>query len=46
MHHKRQDIQEYEVQEDVKNAIQQECKRQFSLAHSAPLMTTLLGKQL
>jgi hypothetical protein len=39
-------IQEYEVQEDVKNAILQECKIQFSLAHSAPIMTTLLGKQL
>ncbi len=39
-------IQEYEVQEDIKNAIKQECKIQFSLAHSAPIMTTLLGKQL
>jgi hypothetical protein len=38
--------QEYEVQEDVKNAIQRECKIRFSLAHSAPIMTTLLGKRL
>jgi hypothetical protein len=36
--------QEYEIQEDVKNTIQQECKVQFSLAHSTPIMTTLLGK--
>jgi hypothetical protein len=39
-------IQEYEVQEDVKNAIQRKCEIRFSLAHSAPIMTTLLGKQL
>jgi hypothetical protein len=39
-------IQEYEVQEDVKKAIQQECKIQLSLSHSAPIMMTLLGKQL
>ncbi len=39
-------IQEYEVQEDVKNAIQRECEIRFSLAHSAPIMTTLLGKRL
>jgi hypothetical protein len=38
--------QEYEVQEDVENAIQRECKIRFSLAHSAPIMTTLLGKRL
>jgi hypothetical protein len=39
-------IQEFEVQEDVKNAIQQKCDIRFSLAYSAPIMTTLLGKQL
>jgi hypothetical protein len=33
---------EYEVQEDIENAIQQECKIRFLLAHSAPIMTTLL----
>jgi hypothetical protein len=38
--------QEYEIQEDIENAIQQECKIQFSLAHSAPIMTTLPGKRL
>jgi hypothetical protein len=37
---------EYEVQEDVENAIQQECEIRFSLAHSAPIMSTLLGKHL
>jgi hypothetical protein len=40
------EIKENEIQEDVKNAIQQECKIQFSLAHSAPIMMTLLGEQL
>jgi hypothetical protein len=38
--------QEYEVQKDVENAIQRECKIRFSLAHSAPIMMTLLGKRL
>jgi hypothetical protein len=37
---------EYKVQEDVENAIQQECEIRFSLAHSAPIMSTLLGKHL
>jgi hypothetical protein len=31
-------VKEYEVQEDVKNAIQQECKVCFSLAHSVGVM--------
>ncbi len=39
-------MKEYKVQEDVKNAIQRECKVRFSLAHGAPIMNTLLGKQL
>jgi hypothetical protein len=29
-------VKEYEVQEDAKNATQQECKVHFTLAHSAP----------
>ena len=37
---------EYEVQENVENAIQQECEIRFSLAHSAPIMSTLLDKPL
>ncbi len=40
------EVREYTVQEDVKQAIQQECKVQFSLAHSAPIMNSLLGKKL
>jgi hypothetical protein len=40
------ETQEYNVQEDIENAIQRECKIRFSLAHSAPIMTTLLGKRL
>jgi hypothetical protein len=40
------EIKEYEIQEDVKNAIQQEWKIRFSLAHSAPIMMTLLGERL
>jgi hypothetical protein len=38
--------QEYEIQEDIENAIQQECKIQFSMAHSTPIMMTFLGKCL
>ena len=37
---------EYTIQEDVKNAIQRECEVRFSLAHSALIMTMLLGNQL
>ncbi len=36
----------YAIQEDAENAIQRECKVRFSLAHSAPIMTTLLGDRL
>ena len=39
-------VQEYIEQEDVENAIQQECEVRFSLAHSAPIMNTLLGEWL
>ncbi len=37
---------EYSIQEDVENAIQRECEIRFSLAHSTPIMSTLLGDQL
>ena len=37
---------EYSIQEDVENAIQRECEIRFSLAHSAPIMSTLLGNWL
>ncbi len=35
---------EYEVQEDVENAIQRECKVRFLLVHITPIMNTLLGE--
>jgi hypothetical protein len=37
------EVKEYTVQEDVEQAIQQECEVRFSLAHSAPIMKSLLG---
>ncbi len=41
------EVKEYVlVQEDVEQAIQWECEVRFSLAHSAPIMTTLLGECL
>ncbi len=39
-------VKEYIVQEDMEQAIQQECELRFSLAHSAPIMMTLLGECL
>jgi hypothetical protein len=39
-------VKEYVMQEDVEQAIQRECEAQFSLAHSAPIMATLLGELL
>ncbi len=33
------EVQEYKTQEDIKNAIQRECKMCFSFAHSAPIMS-------
>ena len=40
------ETKEYTVQEDVEQAIQRECEVRFLLAHSAPIMTTLLGERL
>jgi len=40
------EIKEYTVQEDVEQAIQRECKVRFLLAHSAPIMNSLLGEKL
>ncbi len=37
-------VKEFTEQEEVEHAIQQETH--FSLAHSAPIMMTLLGKKL
>jgi hypothetical protein len=39
-------VKEYIVQEDVEQAIHCKCKACFSLAHSAPVMKTLLGERL
>jgi hypothetical protein len=39
-------VKEYTVQEDAKHATQLKCKIWFSLAHSAPIMTTLLRERL
>jgi hypothetical protein len=40
------EVKEYIIQEDVKQAIQRECEVRFSLAHSAPIMKTLLRERL
>ncbi len=40
------EVKEYVVQEDMEQAIQRGCEVRFSLAHSAPIMTTLLGECL
>jgi hypothetical protein len=39
-------VKEYTAQEDIEQDIQQECKVQFSLAHSAPIMKSPLGERL
>jgi hypothetical protein len=40
------EVKDYIVQEDVEQAIQRECKIRFTLAHSAPIMKSLLGNRL
>ncbi len=40
------EVKDYIVQEDVEQAIQRECKICFTLAHSAPIMKSLLGDRL
>jgi hypothetical protein len=40
------ETKEYIIQEEVENAIQRELEIRFSLAHSAPIMSTLLGSRL
>ena len=37
---------EYTAQEEVEHTIQRKCKIRFTLAQSAPVMTTLLGERL
>ena len=38
------EVKDYVVQEDVEQAIQHECQIRFTLAHSVPIMQTLLGE--
>ena len=40
------EVKEYTVQEDVEQAIQREFEIRFTLAHSAPIMGSLLGERL
>jgi hypothetical protein len=40
------EVKEFTEQEEVEHAIQRECKLRLSLAHSTPIMTTLLGERL
>jgi hypothetical protein len=40
------EVNEYIVQEDVEQAIQREYKIRFTLAHSTPIMKSLLGERL
>ncbi len=40
------EVKEYIIQEDVEQAVQHECEVRFLLAHSAPIMKTLLGERL
>jgi hypothetical protein len=40
------EVNEFNEQEEVEHAIQREYEIRFSLAHSAPIMNTLLGERL
>ena len=40
------EVNKFNEQEEVEHAIQRECKIRISLAHSAPIMNTLLGERL
>ncbi len=40
------EVKEYIIQENVEQAIQRECEVRLLLAHSAPIMKTLLGERL
>ena len=40
------EVVEFTEQEDIEQAIQYECGERFTLAHSAPIMSILLGHQL
>ena len=40
------EVEEYTEQEEIEKVIQDECEVRFTLAHSAPIMKTLLGERL
>jgi hypothetical protein len=40
------EVKDYIVQEDAEQAIQRECEIRFTLAHSAPIMKSLIGDWL
>ncbi len=40
------EVQEFREQDEIEQAIQKECKVRFTLAHSAPIMSHLLGERL
>ena len=40
------EVKDYIVQEDVEQATQRECKIRFTVAHSAPILKSLLGDRL
>jgi hypothetical protein len=40
------EVKEFQEQDEVERAIQEECEVRFTLAHSAPIMSNLLGEKL
>ena len=40
------EVQEFQEKDEIERAIQEECEVRFTLAHSAPIMSNLLGEKL
>ncbi len=40
------EVQEFHEQDEIEKSIQEECEVRFTLAHSAPIMSNLLGEKL
>jgi hypothetical protein len=40
------ELQEFREQDEIESEIQKECEARFTLAHSAPIMNSLLGEKL
>ena len=40
------ELQEFREQDKIESEIQKECEARFTLAHSAPIMNSLLGEKL